>query len=147
MAARFSAWRRERPVKFPKWWTLALIFAWLAPGGLWLFALLVSFGVASHACYPAIAPALHWLWSGAPYALRGFNIVCIAVSLRALAGGAIDWRETKRAGMSARSGSGDPRSAVEGALAYASTLAALVLWFALFVNGIEIWLTSRCGPA
>lgn len=147
MAAPFAAWRRERPIKFKRWWALALAFAWLAPGALWILALLVSFGLASHACYPAATPITQWLWRGAPAALRIFNLVCFVASLAALAAAGIDWRTARRPKDATRSGAGDPRAAVERVLSYASMLAALVLWFALLVNGIEIWLISHCGPA
>jgi hypothetical protein len=147
MAAPFAAWRRERRVIFKRWWTVALVFAWGAPGALWVLALLVSYGVASHSCYPAATPVTHWLWSAAPGALKLFNIVCFVISLAALAAAGFDWSRARRPEDVTLSGARDPRSTVERVLAYASTVAALVLGFALLVNAIEIWLISRCGPA
>ena len=116
-------------------------------GLLWILALLVSFGVASHACYPATMPVTQWLWSGTPVALKDLQPRLLRHKPRRARRG----RDRLARGAAARSAPRFPapaiRARVERVLSYASTLAALALWFALLVNGIEIWLISHCGPA
>ena len=150
MRGRFSAWRRNREPA-PKWgWALALMFAIAAPGIIWVFALYFNYGLASHACYPATAPrpSLPPAWRGLPTMLTVFNIVCFAIGASALALAALDWRRAAHAASApTSSGERNQLASVTGSLALAAILGALILCFALFVNGLSLWLISRCALA
>jgi len=149
MSAPFSAWRRP-PASPKKGWALALTVAIAAPGLVWAFALYFNYGLASHACYPATAPRpnLPPAWRELPTVLTVFNVVCLAIGLCALAFATFDRRRATHAS-SAPTSSGERRqlASVTSSLATAGIVLALILCFALFVNGLSLWLISRCALA
>lgn len=129
---------------------MGLLFALLAPAILWAFALYFDYGLASHACYPAESPlpAPPAGWIGLPFDLKLFNIACLLIGVCALAVAVLDWRRARNAAVArANSGERNRPASVLGSLALAATLAALVLCVGLLVNGLSIWLISRCALA
>ena len=148
MAGHFSAWRREPEPGPRRGWAFGLMFALLAPAILWPFALYLNYGLASHACFPAGSPLPSQRWSGLPDVLKVFNIVCLLTGLGALAVATFDWRRARHAAAApTSSGERNQAESVLGSLALAALLVALVLCVGLFVNGLSIWLISRCALA
>lgn len=127
---------------------MGLLFALLAPPVLWAFALYFDYGLASHACYPAGSPLPMPPagWMELPFVLKIFNVACLLIGVCALAVAALDWRLARHAAAApTSSGERNQPASVPGSLALAAILAALVLCVGLLVNGLSIWLISRCA--
>lgn len=81
--------------RVPLW---QLIGAFAASPAAWITQLLVNYGVASHACYPSVAP---WLvspppgWAGERIWMEVLSLVCLAVALGGAGASWMFWKRTK----------------------------------------------------
>ena len=128
------------------------MYGLLVPPLVWAVQLYLSFGLASHACFPGETPRTSFLpgWERAWIMLLVVNLVCAGVCALGLLASGYSWRRFRnRAAIAAGADREQARTSDERLRSFAicGVMVSGLFTAAILFNTIYLWALSTCSQA